>query len=132
LNLRWDLILESMPALLDKAFDTDLFVLTFVLFAATLIAAKPLGAPWHVWLLPALVFWQLLGALLAYASGINDIEWWLATSADRVVAQIAPVALLSPVALVSHWLSREAPEESPAPMPCADQKAKRRRKGRSS
>ena len=132
LNLRWDLFLGSLPALLDKAFDTDLFVLTFVLFAATLIAAKPLGAPWRVWLLPALVFWQLLGALLAYASGINDIEWWLATSADRVVAQIAPVALLAPVALVSHWLSREAPEEPPASVPRAGQKTKRRRKGRSS
>lgn len=131
-NFRLDLFLTSLQALLAKALDTDLFILTFVVLAATVIAAKPLGAPGRFWLLPALVVWQLLGALLAYASGINDVDWWLATSANRILAQIAPVALLAPVALVSHWMSQEAPKEPATSERLAGTKPKRRRRGRSS
>ena len=132
LRFRSDLFAASLQAMLAKAFDTDLFLLTFIVFFAALVAAKPLGAPWWFWLLPALTLWHLFGALLAYSTGRNDIEWWLATSGDRILAQVAPVALLVPVALVSQWMSQAAPREQAAPAAPTSKKAKRRRKARSS
>ncbi len=131
-RFRPDLFATSLQAMLAKAFDTDLFILTFVAFFAALVAAKPLGSPRRFWLLPALTLWHLFGALLAYSTGRNDIEWWLATSADRILAQIAPVALLAPVALVSHWMNQAAPREGAAPAAPTTKKAKLRRKARSS
>jgi hypothetical protein len=51
--------------------------------------------PRAFWSLPAFVAWHLFGALLAYATGQNDIAWWLETSGDRILSQVAPLALFS-------------------------------------
>jgi hypothetical protein len=64
-----------------------------------------LRPPAAFWTLPALVLWHLGGALLAYSTGRNDLAWWLGTSADRILAQIAPVALLCGAVVFAHWMS---------------------------
>ena len=109
-NFRLDLFWTALQALLTKALAPDLFVLTFVVFFAVLVAAKPLGVPLRFWVLPALTVWHVLGALLAYSTGRNEIHWWLETSGGRILAQIAPVALLAPAALVSHWMGQASGE----------------------
>ncbi len=103
IDFRPELFWVSLRTLAAKAGELGSYNLTFYLFIASVAAAvrlKPVGS---FWIVPGLVLWQLLGALLAYATGRNDIEWWLGTSADRILAQIAPLALLPSALFMSHW-----------------------------
>jgi len=62
-------------------------------------------------LLPGLVLWQLAGLLGVYLGGRNDLTWWIGTSLDRILAQVAPLALLA-AAVAAERL--KAPEAAPA------------------
>lgn len=108
------LFATALRHLLSLAADPRVFNLTFYLFAAGVIGALILGRRKPSWTLHALVAWQFLGALLAYASGRNEIQWWLGTSADRILAQITPLALLSAAVVFSEWSARYDRESAPA------------------
>jgi len=109
LHLFW----TALGTLLAKTVEPQLFSLTFFVMLASLAAAFRLRLAAAFWTLPALVFWHLGGALLAYSTGRNDLAWWLGTSADRILAQIAPVALLCGAVVFGHWMSA-AEEAAPA------------------
>ena len=79
--------------------------------------------------------WHLSGALMAYSTGQNDLQWWLGTSAGRILAQVAPLALLPPVLVFSQWIERHNAEKQPAEQPETKplpprKREKRRRKSR--
>ena len=136
LDFEPELFWVSLRTLVGKASELGSYNVTFYLFIAGLAAAVRLKPPGSFWIVPGLVFWQLLGALLAYATGRNDIDWWLGTSADRILAQIAPLALLPAALVMSHWrqqaaASPETPGQSrPAPPPGARRSRKRGRGSR--
>ena len=108
------LFATALRHLLSLAADPQVFNLTFYLLATGVIAALILGHRQPSWTLHALVAWQFLGALLAYATGRNEIQWWLGTSADRILAQITPLALLSAAVVFSEWGERHGQEQAPA------------------
>ena len=81
----------------------------------------------EVWIAPALVAAQFAGALLAYATGRNEIQWWLETSADRLLTQMAPLAVLA-VGVAFHTWAESEPAPAPAPPPEAPERAKGKRR----
>ncbi len=85
----------ALQTLAGKAADIKLFSLTFFVMLGAAAFALKIHPPRAFWILPALTLWHLSGALLAYATGRNDLAWWLGTSADRILSQVAPLALLS-------------------------------------
>ena len=111
LNLFW----TALGTLLAKTVELQLFSLTFLVLLASLAAAFRLHLAAAFWTLPALVLWHLGGALLAYSTGRNDLAWWLGTSADRILAQIAPVALLCGAVVFGQWMSAAETAASPSP-----------------
>jgi len=90
-------------------------------------AGAGLGAPRVFWMLPGLALWQFLGALMAYATGRNDLTWWLETSGDRLLSQIAPICLLTAAAAFGLWADAQ-PSAAPAEATPAAPPQKRRRK----
>jgi hypothetical protein len=96
----------ALRTLLAKAFQPSLFNLGFLLLAGAAAAARPLGLAAGIWVLPGLVVWHLGGALLAYSTGRNDIHWWLETSADRILSQVVPLALLPAAWVFGRWAQR--------------------------
>ncbi len=120
LSFQLELFTLSLKTLVTKSFSPSLFALAFYLFVAAVVLWKPLKGPLEFWSLPAIVFAQLGAALLAYATGRNDIDWWLGTSADRILSQVAPLALLPVAVMLGHW--SDQPVEAPEPP-----KRKRRR-----
>lgn len=133
-----ELLGRAAVEMLAKAVALDRFNLVFVLFAAAAAAAKPLGVANAFWALPGLVLWQFAGAVLVYSTGANDLQWWIETSGDRILSQVAPVSLLSFGLAYSAWIDRaeaksgeaaeEArPREQPASRKAAPARPKRRR-----
>lgn len=98
----------ALVSMASKAFAPSSFLLTFFALpaAAALLAAK--RAPLWAWIPPIFVAAQLAGALLAYATGRNEIQWWLETSADRLLTQAAPVALLAVASAFGVWAEAES------------------------
>ena len=129
------LFLVALSALISEAFRWDIFVLAFVLLVIAAVGAALLRLAAAFWILPGLVAWHLSGALMAYSTGQNDLQWWLGTSAGRILAQVAPLALLPPVLVFSQWIERHNADKPPAeqpetkPLP-ARKREKRRRKSR--
>jgi hypothetical protein len=98
------------PGLLSfgKAFDLGRYNLTFWLLAVGVALYRRVELD-HRWLvLPGLVVWQLGGLLGAYLAGRNELQWWIGTSLDRVLAQVAPLALLG-AAVVAGAVQEPAP-----------------------
>jgi len=123
----------ALRRLLSMGFDTQLYNLTFLLLLASIVGALVLRARLLFWILPGLAIWQIAGALLAYATGRNEIQWWLGTSAGRILAQIAPLALMAPVLVYGEWAERSAATKSAEaePVKRTDSAPKgRKRKGR--
>jgi hypothetical protein len=96
----------ALRTLLAKALQPGLFNLCFIAMLGAGVAARPLGLPGPFWVAPGLVAWHLGGALLAYSTGRNDIHWWLGTSADRILSQAVPLALLPAVWAFGRWIER--------------------------
>ncbi len=108
IQFQMNLFKTALGSMLAKAFALGSFALAFPL---ALVAAAGLSvrkAPPPYWIPAVLIVWQFGGALLAYATGRNEIQWWLGTSADRILAQIAPLAVLS--AAVAATLLPESPQ----------------------
>src|SRR5207247_7762870 len=66
----------------------------------SLVAEVGEASTGNVWPLLAVLAAQLAAAVAAYVITPNDLAWHLATSADRVLFQSAPLALL----VVAHCL----------------------------
>jgi hypothetical protein len=97
-SLNWSNLWPGLQSF-GQAFDLGRYNLTFWLVMAGLALYRRLGLD-HRWLLlPGLVVWQLAGLLGAYLAGRNDLQWWIGTSLDRILAQVAPLALLASAAV---------------------------------
>ena len=124
----------ALRRLSSMGFDTQLYNLTFYLLIASIVGALMLKVRPVFWILPGLALWQFAGALLAYATGRNEIQWWLGTSAGRILAQIAPLALMAPVVAYGEWARRSTERwgtAEPAPVQRTSLAPKgRKRKGR--
>jgi len=114
----------ALSTMLAKAFTLGSLNLAFVAVVAASVAGILLKLQRSFWVVPGLVAWQFLGALLAYSTGRNEIEWWLATSADRLLSQTAPLAILAAAIAYGLWIERLPVEVVPAPAP----KSKKRRR----
>lgn len=123
LDFHPDLFTTALRAMLRDAFTLNHFDLAFLLLPAGAAAAAGLGAPRWFWMLPGLAAWQFLGALMAYATGRNDLAWWLETSADRLLSQIAPLCLLTAAVAFGLWFDAQPKPATVRPSP----KAKRKR-----
>ena len=125
----------AAAALVSEALRWDLFVLTFVLLIAAALAAALLRMAAAFWILPGLVAWHLFGALMAYSTGHNDLQWWLPTSAGRILVQLVPLALLPSALVFSEWIERQNASKTPTeeaetkPVP-GPKRERRRRKSR--
>ncbi|MBI1355113.1 MAG: hypothetical protein GC160_12260 [Acidobacteria bacterium] len=113
LDFHGDLFAVALRSLLRRAFSVSGFQLTFPLLLAGAAAGASLRAPWWFWAAPALAGAQFLGALLAYATGRNEIQWWLETSADRLLSQMAPLALLTAALAWGLWFAAASPPSPP-------------------
>lgn len=81
--------------LTERAFTFSEFGLAFLLLPAATAVLLWRRRDWTSWPIVVLATAQLGGALLAYATGRNEIEWWLGTSADRLLLQVIPLAVLA-------------------------------------
>jgi hypothetical protein len=109
-----ELLRIALRSLLSRAAQPGSFHLVFYLWVAALAGAWRLRPPRAFWILPGLVIWHFAGALLAYSTGRNDIQWWLGTSADRVISQIVPLAMLSAAWAGSLWMAAAENNATPA------------------
>jgi hypothetical protein len=124
----------ALRTMTSKAFQPGLAGLSFVLLAGAALATRGLRLAPGFWIVPALVLWHLSGALLAYSTGRNDIHWWLGTSADRILSQVVPLALLPAAWVFGRWAAQSA-ETRPrdeSPPEAGDRQAARARKTKSS
>jgi len=80
--------------------------------AAGVVLFRRAGLDWRWCLLPGLVGWQMLGLLGAYVAGRNEIQWWIGTSLDRILAGVAPLALLGPAVLAGAWAAARESQEA--------------------
>ena len=108
-NFHPDLFLRASATLLGRVFEWSEFQLSAPLLLAVVAAGIILRAQPALWIPVFLVAWQIGGALAAYATGANDLAWWLGTSADRVLSQLIPLALLPAMLLFSEWAERLEP-----------------------
>jgi hypothetical protein len=123
LDFHAGLFVTALRTMLRKAFTFSHFNLAFLLLPAGAAAGATLGAPRPFWMLPGLAVWQFLGALMAYATGRNDLAWWLETSADRLLSHIAPLCLLTAAVAFGLWFrSQSAVEPPPTPASRSDRK----------
>lgn len=126
----------ALRTLFAESLQPGLFNLSFLLMAVAAFVARPLGLTAQLWVLPGLVLWHLGGVLLAYSTGRNDIHWWLGTSADRILSQAVPVALLPAAWVFGRWIdqaqSRSGPGSSASePHPAKTRQTKKERRAKS-
>ncbi len=114
-RLNWTNLSPGLASF-GEAFNLGRYNLTFWLLAAALIAYRRAGLDRRWLVLPGLVAWQLAGLLGAYLAGRNDLQWWIGTSLDRILAQVAPLALVA-VAVVAGAIPESQPAPAPAPAP---------------
>ncbi len=105
-NFHLDLFWTALAHLVDSVFRWNEFQLSGPLLLAVVARGIILRAQPALWIPVFLVAWQIGGVLLVYAGGANDLAWWLGTSADRVLSQLIPVALLPAMWLFSEWSER--------------------------
>jgi hypothetical protein len=126
----------ALRTLLSKALQPSLFNLSFLVMLGATLAVRPLGLRAQFWVPPGLVLWHLSGALLAYSTGRNDIQWWLGTSADRILSQAVPLALLAAAWVLGQAMEKtrtQSGSRAPAsePRPKKAHKTKKERRARS-
>lgn len=108
-DFQGDLFATALRSMLRKAFSLSAFQLSYPLLLAGIVAGAIWRAPLWFWTAPALAVWQFAGALFAYATGRNEIQWWLETSADRLLAQTAPLAVLTAAVAWGLWFQSTPP-----------------------
>ena len=106
-------------------------VLPQQLWIAAVVLHRKAGLDWKFLVLPVLVVWQLFGVTLVYVTGPVNLQWMIGSSLDRVLSQIAPLALLGSGIVVGRWYqAAEArtpvPEKEAAPVPRKKQGRKAR------
>jgi hypothetical protein len=101
----WGNLAAGIESILRQSAKPNVYNLTFWMLVAGLLLFRRAGlsTPWL--LLPGLVVWQLLGLLGAYAGSRNEIRWWIGTSLDRILSQVAPLALLASALVAAAWLA---------------------------
>lgn len=114
-GLAWRNLGPGLASILRQAAKPNVYNLTFWLLAASLLVCRRAGLEARWWVVPGLVFWQLAGLLGAYLSNRNEIQWWIGTSLDRILSQVAPLALLAPALVAGALVSAQA--EAPAKPP---------------
>src|SRR5262249_52923443 len=107
--LAWRNLGTGLESIVGEAAKVNVYNLTFWLLAASMLLFRRAGLGGAWWLLPGLVFWQMVGLLGAYLSPRNDIQWWIGTSLHRILSQIAPLALLAPAVALAAWLRSRPP-----------------------
>jgi hypothetical protein len=117
LDFQFGLFTTALHSMLRKAFTFSHFNLAFLLLPAGAAVGATFARSRLFWLIPGLAVWQFAGALLAYSTGRNDLAWWLETSADRLLSQIAPLCLLTAAAAFDAWLQAEPAAEATAAPP---------------
>ena len=105
-NFRPDLFATAPEMLFSRVFAWNEFQLSAPLLLAVVAAGIFLRAQTALWIPVLLVAWQIGGTLLVYATGANDLAWWLGTSGDRVLSQLIPLALLPVMLLFFEWSER--------------------------
>ncbi len=96
-------LLPGVRSILSKVASAGAYNLTFPMLLVSLVWFRRAGLDIRWCAMPLLVFWQLLGLLAAYLSNRNEIQWWIGTSLDRILAQLAPLALLATAILAGSW-----------------------------
>ncbi len=97
----------TLQALVEHAFAPEVFNLVFPLWLVAVALHRKAGLDWKFLLLPALVMWQLFGVALVYVTGPVRLAWMIGSSLDRVLSQIAPLALLAAAVVFGSWYGRE-------------------------
>jgi hypothetical protein len=121
----------TLKSLAQHAFAPEVFNLVFPLFLAAVLLYRKAGLDWTFLLLPALVVWQMFGVTLVYVTGPVSLQWMIGSSLDRVLSQIAPLALLGPALAFAAWYGAleakpaAALKPPPAKSPARAKKAKR-------
>ena len=116
------------PGLLsfEQAFNLGRYNLTFWLLVAGVALYRRMDLD-HRWLvLPGLGVWQLGGVVGAYLAGRNELQWWIGTSLDRVLAQVAPLALFG-AAVVAGAVQEPVPAAAPLTPPAKSRTLKTKR-----
>jgi hypothetical protein len=85
----------TLQALVEHSFAPAVLNLVFPLWIAALLFYRKAGLDWKYLALPLLVVWQLFGVTLVYVTGPVNLQWMIGSSLDRVLSQIAPLALLA-------------------------------------
>lgn len=112
----WRNFIPGVENILRQAVKPNVYNLTFWLMAASPLLFRRAGLGNAFWLLPGFVLWQLGGLLGAYLSSRNEIQWWIGTSLDRILSQVAPLALLVPAIVAGAWIKEPAaPPDASAP-----------------
>jgi hypothetical protein len=84
----------TLRAVVEHAFAPEVFNLVFPLLLVAVVLHRRAGLDWKFLVLPALVIWQVLGVTWVYVTGPVNLQWMIGSSLDRVLSQIAPLALL--------------------------------------
>jgi hypothetical protein len=99
----------TVRALVEHAFAPSIFNLAFPLCLLALFLYRRAGLDRRFLILPALVMWQLFGVTLVYVTGPVNLQWMIGSSLDRVLSQIAPLALLAAaLAFAAYYTKAEA------------------------
>ncbi|HYM12833.1 MAG TPA: hypothetical protein VEU62_18995 [Bryobacterales bacterium] len=85
----------TVKALVEHAFAPSIFNIAFPLCLLAVLLHRRFGLGPRFLVLPLLVLWQLFGVTLVYVTGPINLQWMIGSSLDRVLSQIAPLALLS-------------------------------------
>lgn len=101
---KWSNLGPALGSIAGQASATGTYNLTFWLLAAALVLARRARPGLYWWVLPGLLFWQLGGLLAAYLRVHGDLVLFIGTSLDRVLAQLAPLALLASALLLAPRL----------------------------
>lgn len=99
----------TLKALVEHAFAPSIMNLAFFLWLAAFLLYRRAGLDHRFLLLPGLVLWQLAGVCLVYVTGPVSLQWMIGSSLDRVLSQVAPLALLcAAVPFASYYERAEA------------------------
>jgi hypothetical protein len=93
----------TLQALVEHSFAPGVLNLVFPLWIAAVVLHRRAGLDWKFLVLPFLVVWQLFGVTLVYVTGPVNLQWMIGSSLDRVLSQIAPLALLGAGAVAGSW-----------------------------
>ena len=109
-NFHPDLFSTALAALVGRVFEWSEFQFSAPLLLAVVAAGIILRAQPALWIPVFLVAWQIGGALLAYASGANDLAWWLGTFGRSRSLPAHPARPASPRCCCSPaWAERLEP-----------------------